>query len=226
MVLVFAAAATLAAAPSPDEPFLARASAAIAQAVRQRMGPEVDVAVDEIAVTAAPVAGEVEATPAPGARTGRPSHFSLTVTTASGPRRVGSAMATVRVEGAVLRAARALARGDVLSESDVVVARGRADRVALRRLPAAAEIAGARVTRAVPEGEVLAIDVLALQPAVRSGQQVRLRATVGGVVAHGVAVATENGRLGEVVRVVNTDSKRTLTGRVVGAGEVEVRHGS
>jgi flagella basal body P-ring formation protein FlgA len=55
---------------------------------------------------------------------------------------------------------------------------------------------------------------------------VKVRAVVDGIVAHGLAIATENGRLGAVVRVVNPDSKRTLVGRVVGRGEVEVIHGS
>jgi flagella basal body P-ring formation protein FlgA len=61
---------------------------------------------------------------------------------------------------------------------------------------------------------------------VRSGQQVTLRARVGAIEARGVGVAVENGQSGSLIHVVNPDSRRTLIGRVVGAGEVEVVHGS
>jgi flagella basal body P-ring formation protein FlgA len=73
---------------------------------------------------------------------------------------------------------------------------------------------------------VLSIDVLLVQWSVRSGRRVNVRARVGGIEAQGLCVAIENGRMGAVVRVVNPDSKKTLVGRVVGPGEVEVIHGS
>ena len=95
-----------------------------------------------------------------------------------------------------------------------------------RPLPVQSEVVGARVTRALDAGTVVTSDVLAVLPAVKSGQQVRIRASVDGIVAYGVAVAAEQGRIGEVIKVVNPDSKRTLSGRVTAPGEVEVLHGS
>ena len=135
-------------------------------------------------------------------------------------------MATVHVETDLLRATRALARGDELTEADVVAVRGHAQGVVLKRLPVAVETLGARMTRAVVEGAVLSADVLSVQWSVRSGRQVRVCARVDGIEARGIGVATENGRIGAIVRVVNPDSKKTLVGRVVGPGEVEVIHGS
>ena len=212
-------------AVSPDPTFAARVGEAIARAVAARMGPGAAARVEQLSITATPGTGPLEVTPAPDARTGRLSSYSLTTITPGGPRRLGSAMATVRVETDMLRATRALARGDTLIQDDVVAGRGDADGVVLKRLPIAAETLGARVKRAVEEGALLSSDVLSVPWSVRSGQQVRLRAVVDGIEAHGMAVATENGRIGTVIRVVNPDSRRTLVGRVVGPGEVEVMHG-
>jgi len=224
-VLVSIALGSAAHAAPTDPAFAARVGEAIARAVAMRMGPGAAVRVEQLSITATPGSGPLEVTPAPDARTGRPSSYSLTATTSAGPRRLGSAMATVRVKTDLLHAARTLVRGEVLIEGDVVAGRGDADGVVLKRLPIAAEALGARVTRGVDEGALLSTDVLSVPWSVRSGQPVRLRAVVDGIEAHGMAVATENGRIGTVIRVVNPDSRRTLVGRVVGLGEVEVMHG-
>jgi flagella basal body P-ring formation protein FlgA len=213
-------------AATPDAAFVTRVGDAIARVVGKRMGPGATVRVEQVRVTATPSDETIDVTPAPDARTGRPSLYSLTVTTPSGPRRIGSAMATAVVEADLLRATRALTRGDEVSEADVVATRGEAAGVSLKRLPIASETVGARMTRAVEEGAVLSNDVLSVQWLVRSGQQVRLRALVEGIEAHGLGIATEHGRAGAIVRVVNPESKRTLLGRVVGLGEIEVIHGS
>ncbi len=62
---------------------------------------------------------------------------------------------------------------------------------------------------------------------VKSGQQVSVRARVGTIEArtHRRRDA-ERTRSGDLVRVVTPDSKKTLIGRVVASGEVEVLHGS
>lgn len=225
-LLVLAGTAAVSDASPVDAAFTARVSDAVARAVSRRLGAQAVVRVEDVAVTATPAEGPIQATPAPDARTGRASMFSLTVDTPSGPRRVGSAMATVHVETDVLRATRRLERGEELTEADVVAVRGMAAGVALKPLPVGVEAVGARLTRAVDEGGLLSTDVLSVQWAVRSGQQVRLRAVVDGIEAQGLGVATENGRVGAVIRVVNPDSGRTLVGRVVGIKEVEVQHGS
>lgn len=225
LAIALAGAGTAGAAPAVDPAFEARVREAILGAVESRIG-QPGAAIDALSITATPVEGAIEATPAPDARTDRPSLFSLTVTTPQGPRRVGSAMATVNVIAQVVRARAPLARGAELTGADVEAWHGPIGRAALKRLPQPREIEGAKTARAIDAGGVLTSDVLTVPPSVRSGQQVKVRAVVDGIVAHGLAIATENGRLGAVVRVVNPDSKRTLVGRVVGPGEVEVIHGS
>jgi flagella basal body P-ring formation protein FlgA len=208
-----------------DDAFAARAQAAIVEAVEARIG-QPGAVVQSIAVTATPTEGALNATPAPDARTGRPSLFSLTVETAQGPRRVGSAVATVAVVADAVRARVTLGRGDSVTAADVERVRGPIGVSPLKRLPQAAEIDDAVAARPVAAGTVLTADLLRIAPSVRSGQQVRVRAVVGGIEAHGLGIASENGRLGAVIRVVNPDSRRSIRSRVVGRGEVEVIHGS
>ena len=226
VLIVLCAGAAAAPPAAADAPFDARAAEAVVQAVKARMRGVLAVEVESIEVTATPMPGDLVATPAPDARSGRKSLFSLTVETPAGPRRVGSAMATVRVEANLLLAAAPLARGTTLGAGDVVAARDIAHGVAFRPLPVLSEVAGARLTRTLDAGAPVTDDVLTVLPAVRSGQPVTVRAVVGGIVAEGTAVAAEHGRIGEVVTVVNPDSRRRLQGRVVAPGEVEVMHGS
>lgn len=214
----------LASAPAGDA-FAARARAAIVQAVEARLGQSGAV-VESITVTATPLDGPLVATPAPDARTARPSLFSLTVETPQGPRRVGSAVATATLIGDAVRSRTALARGARVTAADVEVVHGAIGSSPLKRLPQLAEIEGALAVRPIEPGTTLTADLLTVPPSVRSGQQVRVRAVVGGIEAHGLAIASENGRLGAVIRVVNPDSKRTIRSRVVGHGEVEVIHGT
>jgi flagella basal body P-ring formation protein FlgA len=49
---------------------------------------------------------------------------------------------------------------------------------------------------------------------------------VGEVEITAVGIAQQSGAVGDVIRLVNQDSRRGLRGRVTGKGEVEVVHGS
>ena len=71
-------------------------------------------------------------------------------------------------------------------------------------------------------GDLLSRTVIRLPMLVRRGSEVVTHARVGVVVVTGRATAREPGRLGDLISLVNDESGRQLTGRVVAAGEVEV----
>ena len=127
------------AGPAVDPAFEARVREAIRAAVESRMG-QPGAAIDALSITATPLDGTLDATPAPDARTERPSLFSLTVTTPRGPRRVGSAMATVNVVAHVVRARAPIARGAELTAADVEAWHGPIGRAPLKRLPQLTEV--------------------------------------------------------------------------------------
>lgn len=199
---------------------------AIAGAVASRLGPGAEIAIASLQITATSQEGVLTARPEPGARLGRASQFSLTVATETGPRRIGSAVAVVTAITRRLQATRPLQTGDVVAAGDVTEMRGSVANGPLKPLPIAEEAIGARVVGTLTAGDVVTAGNIRPVPLVRSGQQVTLTAKVGTVEAHGVGVAVENGQNGSVIHVVNPDSRRTIVGRVVGAGEVEVVHGS
>jgi len=209
---------------------------AIANAVRDRMGREADVRIERLTIAVAD--GETGATlvagPEPGARLGRPVRFTLMRVGRSAASRAGAvqrratanpagyAVASVFVGVDHLRAARPMDRGETCSEADVVESRGEVGGVLLQRLPRLPEIAGARTARDLMAGEVLTRSVLLIRPAVQSGDVVAVRVAGDGVTVQAQGIAEQSGGPGDVIRVVNRDSRRSLKVRVVGPGEVEV----
>ena len=63
-------------------------------------------------------------------------------------------------------------------------------------------------------------------PLVRSGEAVTITVRAGGLQVQTRGVAAQAGRLGDVIRVVNADSGRRVSARVVGPAAVEVQYGS
>jgi flagella basal body P-ring formation protein FlgA len=201
----------------------ARVRAAIAAAVKARMGTGVSVQIAELAIAGHVGGGRLVATPDPSARTGRASIFALSeAAPGKRARRVGSATASVSVDAPHVVAARGLSRGAVLVGADIREEAGGVDGVPLKPLPLRQVLVGARLRRDVAEGAVIAeLDVEAV-PYVRSGEVVTVRARLGGVQAEGRAIASQSGGPGDLIRLVNPESRRTLQGRVVAPGEVEV----
>ena len=109
---------------------------------------------------------------------------------------------------------------------DVDETRGPIPDVPLKPLPKLQSVLGARATRDLTSGIIVTASVVTAVPMVKSGQQVSVRARVGSIEARTIAIAQQNGQAGDLVRVVTPETKRTLVGRVVASGEVEVVHGS
>jgi flagella basal body P-ring formation protein FlgA len=185
----------------------------------------VQIVVEELASRVAfDARGTLAASPDPAARTGRTSRYVLTIIV--GPRggavRVGDATAVVRVSGSHLRARRTLGAGHMLAADDLDLVDGPIDGVPLRHLPGMTAAIGTRTLRPIAEGEPLVEGAIATGPAIRAGDRVRASVRVGDIEAVVVAVAEQSGRTDQVIRVVNPDSHRAITVRVVSAGEVEV----
>jgi flagella basal body P-ring formation protein FlgA len=195
---------------------------AVVQAVKARMGQDADVRIEELDVTTTPPpeGAVLAATPEPGARLGRRSRFSLQWVLAAGLRKPpvagGYATAKVFVATEHVRATREIDRGETCAAPDVATSRGEVGAVLLQRLPGLTDVAGARALRSI------AVDEVVTRISVRSGDVVAVRAAVDGVTVLGQAVAQQSGSEGDVIRVVNRASRRSLKARIVGAGRVEV----
>jgi flagella basal body P-ring formation protein FlgA len=163
-----------------------------------------------------------EAHPEPGSRFGRSARFRLV----AGGRSVGYAVVVVNVSVDHVRVQHALKAGEVVTPDMVRDVYGDPGGLPIAPLPTVAELAGTTTIRALAANEVVTNQVVRIPLAVRSGERVVVRTVVGGIEARGVATALQSGRVGEVIRLVNPESRRQLRGRVVGRAEVEVEHGS
>jgi flagella basal body P-ring formation protein FlgA len=201
---------------------------AVAEAVKARMGQDADVHIEELdfRTTPPPEGASLAATLESGARLGRQARFSLRWLPPSGARPLpvaaGFALAKVQVEVSHLRAGRDIARGEACAEGDLAEARGNVGPVLIQKLPALADVAGARALRPLSAGDVVTPTAVQVRPDVVSGDVVAVRASVAGVTVRGRAVAQQSGSRGDIIRVVNRESRRPLRARVVGHGEVEV----
>jgi flagella basal body P-ring formation protein FlgA len=229
-LLLAAAIAGLAVAPLPAQSggadVDARVRAAIVAAIQARLGRAAAVAVDLLRVEVqggrAPCDPEADVQ---STKLGARVRFSLHCAGDGGPprrTRVGYALADVRVSVPHVRAARDVPRHARLSAGDLSVADGELGEDApIGPLPGLDGLVGLETRRPLRAGELVTTTVVVVPPVVRSGDVVMLRAAIGAVEAFGRAVAVENGRLGEVIRLINPESRRPLKGRVTGPGQVD-----
>jgi len=211
-----------------ETPQTANARAAIVGAIQERLGPNLRVDLETLVCRLAPDAPEtLTATPDPTGRTGRPVRFTFAA--ATGPRghavRVGEATAVVHVSGPHVRAARAIDAGRTLTQEDIALGDGPIEGAPLRRLSTPIDVIGARTLRALAAGDPVVDGVVAVIPVIRAGERVRATFRSVGFEAAVVAVAEQSGQPGQLIRVVNPDTRRVIRARVVAKGEVEVFNG-
>jgi len=167
----------------------------------------------------------VIAVPDANARSGHPSRFVLKWMAGEGrARRYGEASATVRVTLTHFQTTRTVERGRPLQADDVEQVRGDAAGLPLRPLPV--QVIGARALRDLAAGSVITEADVKVGPLVKSGDIVVTIVRVEGIRVQGTAVAAQDGRLGQTIRVVNPASGRRLKATVTGVGEVEVIRGA
>jgi flagella basal body P-ring formation protein FlgA len=198
------------AATTPEE--------AIERAVADRMGSDVSVRVMSLETVVAGESG-LQAQVDPAARLGQPTRFVLL---GHGGVRKGSAVATLQVEARFARAVRAIARDEAIASDAFEIVNGPLPAMALRRVPDPGEIVGLKARRAIARGEALTSAVLMTPPAVRSGDEVTVKVSIGAVEVTGVGVASGSGQAGDVIRIMQPRSRQLLKARIVGPGMVEI----
>jgi flagella basal body P-ring formation protein FlgA len=148
--------------------------------------------------------------------------FDITFERASGAqagwRYTGSAVETI--EAAVVT--RPLARGDVIRTSDFSIERRPKGEFASEPPALAADITGRAARRAVRAGQPLRSADLMKAEIVQKNDTVMLHYEVPGIVLSMRGKALDSGGEGDMVSVLNIQSKRTIQGVVSGPGHVTV----
>lgn len=221
--------------------------AAIIAAVRARMGAAVEVSVATLRIreangNALTASSVLTAVPDVGARTGGFVRFVLydgraaasairpgdaaaaSAATRPSGRRMATADAEIFVIAEHVRARRAIERGQTIAAEDVEATHADVGRVPLQPLPVVRATIGTQAVRPIAAGERIAPAMIKARALVKSGDAVETIARKGALEVRGTAVATQTGGYGAQIRLVNTSSRRSFRGRIVGAGEVEVMY--
>ncbi len=130
--------------------------------------------------------------------------------------------ARVIYRGPVVVAARALARGTVLTEHDLRVARKDVSAAPAGVLTDPGQAVGRRLRRPVAAGATLTSALLETVPVIERGQRVDLVAGSGALMVRMTGRALMDGAAGQRIRVRNVKSRKVVEGTVDPAGFVRV----
>jgi flagella basal body P-ring formation protein FlgA len=219
LAIVMSAAQAPAASPACDRSLV---RTLVSSGLRKLVGDDATLDANVVDCTVADGAVLDTALPEAGARFGRPVRFRLM----QDGRQRGYATVTVTGVLAQVRTARPVDAGTVLQEDDLRAMTADATGELIERLPDLSMAIGARAIRALTANEIVTTRTARVPPPVRSGDRVAVTAVLGGVVVTGVATAQQSGQVGDVIRLVNADSRRVLRARITGKGSAEVMYGS
>ena len=121
--------------------------------------------------------------------------------------------------------ARSIAAGERIAAADLGWIRVAPDRVRPSSLTEAGQLIGSEARRPLQRGRVLSERDLQPSRLVVRGRPVELVYTRPGLQLQALGVAQADGALGDVVRVVNLDSRQQLQGVVVGPDQVALGGG-
>jgi flagella basal body P-ring formation protein FlgA len=140
----------------------------------------------------------------------------------TGPAASVRARADVKVVVDYVIANRPVVNGQVLAAADLTAVHGVVAEVPFRRLPTMGELIGARGLRPLAPGEIVQPGFAAVIPLVRAGQPITATARIGTVEASLTFLAVDSGVRGDIIRILNPDTRKMLRARVVSTGLVEV----
>jgi flagella basal body P-ring formation protein FlgA len=129
----------------------------------------------------------------------------------------------VQVVQPVLVARTRIARGVQAQAGDVEAVRNPVQGTGQPPLSRLEQVLGNEATRDIAPGTVLTAGMFRVAPVVRPGEDVTVSVLDGGLTIVARGQARSAGGNGQLVKVVNPDTRHEFTARVVGPGKVEVR---
>jgi flagella basal body P-ring formation protein FlgA len=191
----------------------------IRAAVLERLGPDVELNVTVLSAPAEPALFR-SATPAPSAWLGKAIRFSLI----SANGRSVAATAEIRVVATYATTTHSISRGQVLKADDIAEAKSELRDLPLRRLPTVDGLVGAKALRPLAAGTAVQASFVQVRRIIEPGDKVTAVAGAGAIEVTATLVAADGGGIGDVIRVVNPETRRYVRARIVRSGFVEVMH--
>ena len=146
--------------------------------------------------------------------------FSATVRTSDNQLKQFTGIAYPLVEIPVLKSP--LARGDVITRNMVTELKVRADYVTEKIVVQPNDLIGMTPRRIIRANAAIDVADLDKPIMVKRGDLVTMELKNGPISITAIAKAMENGTKGDVIRLINVDSKRTLDARVTGIRSAQV----
>ncbi len=225
MALALALAVT---APAASVPLAPATHAAVVAAVQARVGAGAEVIVTVLTPPFPVVEAVTDAVLEPGASLGTPLRVALRAPLArpGGTALTAVAHVSVAVEVSVdhWHTTGIVRRGARLAAGDLARVRHRFTRGALKALPDEDELVDGRALRDLEADACLTARLVVPTPAVTAGAEVLAVVRTGGIEVRATLVAVDSGRIGDRVRVVHPESRKTFRAHVIGRAEVEISH--
>ncbi|MFV3126447.1 flagellar basal body P-ring formation chaperone FlgA [Niveispirillum sp. KHB5.9] len=191
------------------------AEALLRTAIQERMGPALGEGELQVRI-ATPVTGTVSQVEALNVdRSGR--RFAAILV---GPEKRQRVEGELWTEIQIPVPTRRVSPGEVIAEGDLTLARLRSDQIGQRTITAKTELVGREARRVLSPGRPVPDNSVIVQAAVARNKPVTLEYRQGPLLITARGRALANGSVGEMVRVQNLDSNRTLTAMVTGPGTV------
>jgi len=130
--------------------------------------------------------------------------------------------ASVGVYQDVVKIVNSLQRGNVISESDIVIERTRTERL-IRNTPTALDkVIGQAATRNLQAGNIVKFRDLKQVPTIKRGARVIILARKGSMKITTSGTAREDGFKNSIIQVINLETKKTIYAEVINSKTVEV----
>lgn len=130
--------------------------------------------------------------------------------------------ATISVMADVVTVVRPLGKHRRIGLEDIRVERRDLSGLGSETIRGVKEALGSRTTRMIYPGTVLQAGMIDQPPVVKRGDIVKIIAETGAMTITATGIVKQQGRKGEMVRVMNTDSNRVILARVTGPDAVVV----
>jgi flagellar basal body P-ring formation protein FlgA len=122
----------------------------------------------------------------------------------------------------VLKSARQLKKGSVITPEDLTLVQVDALRVGKRAFNDPEEVIGLMTVRDIRKGHILKLNMVKKPAVVKRGDRVLILAKMGAMKITAPGVVREKGFKGSMIRVQNIQSKKEVYGRVIDSNTIEV----
>ncbi|MEG6585103.1 flagellar basal body P-ring formation chaperone FlgA [Dendrosporobacter sp. 1207_IL3150] len=128
----------------------------------------------------------------------------------------------VKQYGKVVVAAKPISRNQVLAAEDLRYERTDIGRLNAGYFTNTEKVAGMQVRRPIVPGELISETMLAKPIIVKRGSIINILARIGDIEVKAAGQAQQDGSQGQIIRVQNTNSKKSVSARVLDEGTAQV----